>query len=162
MLASTGVPTRVDIEKAFPNEARMNQGASAVIECFQNIPCNPCYTACNRNAIKEFQDINDLPLIDHEQCNGCGLCISKCPGLAIMVVDMSYSEHEGLLKIPYEFIPLPVEGDIVRGLDRSGKHVCDVKVVKVLNTKYLDRTPIISIAVPKEYIHNVRNIGMGD
>lgn len=162
MLASTGVPTRVDIEKAFPNEVRMSQGAAAVIECFQNIPCNPCYTACNRNAIKEFQDINDLPLIDHEQCNGCGLCISKCPGLAIMVVDMTYSEHEGLLKIPYEFIPLPVEGDIVRGLDRSGKHVCDVKVVKVLNTKYLDRTPIISIAVPKEYIHNVRNIEMGD
>lgn len=162
MLASTGVPTKEDLEKVFPNHARLNQGAVAVIECFQNIPCNPCYTACPRKAIKEFEDINDLPSIDYDLCNGCGLCISKCPGLAIMVVDMTYSEHEALIKIPYEFIPLPVENDMVKGVDREGNYVCDVKVVKVLNTKALDKTPIISIAVPKEHVKTIRNIRMGD
>jgi Fe-S-cluster-containing hydrogenase component 2 len=162
MLVSTGVPSQEDIEKVFPDSVRLSRGAVAVIECFQDIPCNPCYTACNRNAIKEFQDINDLPTIDHGLCNGCGLCISKCPGLAIMVVDMTYSDHEALLKIPYEFIPLPSEGTIVKGLDRYGEYVSDVTVIKVLHTKALDRTPIVSIAIPKEYIHTIRNIGMGD
>ncbi len=162
MLASTGVPSNEDLENVFPDGVRLSQGAVAVIECFQEIPCNPCYTACNRNAIKEFNDINDLPAIDYGLCNGCGLCISKCPGLAIMVVDMTCSDHEALLKIPYEFIPLPSEGTMVKGLDRYGEYVCDVKVIKVLHTKALDRTPIVSIAIPKEYVHTIRNIGMGD
>ncbi|AOT68208.1 NADH-quinone oxidoreductase subunit I [Geosporobacter ferrireducens] len=162
MLERTGVPTIKDLKSVMPSEERLNKGPVAVIECFQNIPCNPCYTACNRNAIKEFDDINDLPNIDHEVCNGCGLCVSKCPGLAIMVMDMAYSENEALLKIPYEFLPLPKENDYVRGLDREGKYVCDVRVIKVMNPKAFDKTPILSIAVNKEFAKIVRNIGMGD
>lgn len=160
MLEKTGVPTAADIESVFPSEERLAKGPVVVIECYQNIPCNPCFTACNRNAILEFEDINDLPRINDENCNGCGLCISKCPGLAIMVVDATYSDEEALIKIPYEFLPLPNEKEIVKGLDREGKYVCDVRVEKVLNSKALDRTPVISIAVPKEYIKVVRNIGM--
>jgi len=162
MLAKTGIPAQEDIRKVMPTQERLYKGPAAIIECFQNIPCNPCYTACNRNAIKEFVDINDLPNINHEECNGCGLCISKCPGLAIMVVDMTYSEGEALLKIPYEFLPLPKEESTVKGLDREGNYICDVRVVKVMNSKALDKTPIISIAVNKEHIMTVRNIGMGD
>jgi len=77
-----------------------------------------------------------------------------------MVVDATYSDEEALIKIPYEFLPLPKEKEIVKGLDREGKYVCDVRVERVLNSKALDRTPVISIAVPKEYIKVVRNIGM--
>jgi len=158
MLEKTGVPTVEQIDSVFPSVERMNKGPVAVIECYQRIPCNPCYTACKRGAIKEFEDINDLPNIDFELCNGCTLCVSRCPGLAIMVIDATYSEDKALMKIPYEFLPLPKEGDVVKGLDREGNHVCDVKVVKVQNTKALDRTPIISIEVPKELIKTVRNI----
>jgi len=60
MLEKTGVPTAADIESVFPSEERLANGPVAVIECYQNIPCNPCFTACNRNAILEFEDINDL------------------------------------------------------------------------------------------------------
>lgn len=162
MLERTGVPTMEDLKKVMPTEERLNKGPVAVIECFQNIPCNPCYTACNRNAIKKFEDINDLPSMDHEGCNGCGLCVSKCPGLAIMVMDMTYSEKEALLKIPYEFLPLPKENACVKGLDREGKYVCDARVIKVMNPKAFDRTPILSVAVNKEFAKIVRNIGMGD
>jgi len=162
MLSQTGVPTIDDLNKVFPNDERLNNGPVAIIECFQNIPCNPCYTACSRSAIKPFKDINDLPNINHQECNGCSLCVSKCPGLAIMVLDMSFNETEALIKIPYEFLPLPNYGDIVLGLDREGKYICDVRVEKVLNTKYLDRTPIISIAVKKEFAKIIRNIRMED
>ena len=160
MLEKTGVPTPQEIEEAFPSQERLAKGPVAIIECYQNIPRNPCYTACHKEAIKEFEDINDLPQINHDDCNGCGLCIANCPGLAIMVVDSSYSKDEVLIKIPYEFIPLPEEGMIVKGLDRKGKYVCDVKVVKVLKSKTLDRTPIISIAVPRQYMKVIRNFEM--
>lgn len=160
MLEVTGVPTPEEIDKVFPSEVRLNSGPVAVVECYQNIPCNPCYTACNTGAIQIFEDINDLPKVNHSLCNGCALCVSNCPGLAIMVVDMTYSQEEALIKIPYEFLPLPKAGEIVKGLDREGNAISDVKVVKVLNSKALDKTPIISVAVNKEFVKQVRNIRM--
>lgn len=158
MLDKTGVPNAEELERVFPSKERLLKGAVAVIECFQNIPCDPCYSACKRGAIEKFKDINDLPKIDTSKCNGCGLCISKCPGLAIMVVDITYSENEALIKIPYEFFPLPREGQIVKGVDREGNYIADVKVTKVLNTKVLDKTPIISVLVPRDLIKVIRNI----
>lgn len=158
MLESTGVPTPKQIDDNFPSDERLAKGPVAIIECYQNIPCNPCYTACNRDAIKEFEDINDLPEINHDNCNGCGLCIANCPGLAIMVIDATYSKDEVLIKVPYEFMPLPKQGQVVDGVDRNGKFVCEAIVVKVINSKALDRTPIVSIAVPREYMRVVRNL----
>ncbi|WP_026476085.1 4Fe-4S binding protein [Alkaliphilus transvaalensis] len=158
MLEVTGIPTFEDIEKVYPSEERLNQGPTVIMECFQNIPCNPCYTACRTGAIKPFEDINHLPTVDHDLCNGCSLCVSNCPGLAIVVLDMTYSEDQALLKIPYEFLPLPEVGQWVKGLDREGKVVCDVKVVKVIDSKALDKTPIISLALDKQYAKVVRNI----
>lgn len=159
MLQSTGIPTSTDIESVFPAEERLRKGPVAVIECFERIPCNPCYTACRRNAIQPFADINDRPDIKTENCNGCALCIAKCPGLAIMVVDMTWKPDKALLKIPYEFRPLPAEGDLVMGLDRAGEPVVPVRVVKVLNTRALDRTPILSVEVEPKYVKIIRNIG---
>jgi len=160
MLSRTGVATIEDIESILPSKERMSKGPVAIIECFQKIPCNPCYTSCSKGAIKEFSDINDRPEIDFEKCNGCGTCISNCPGLAIFVVDESYSDQDALIKIPYEYRPLPIQGQVVDALDREGKKVGTAHVVKVQNTKALDRTAIISIAVDKSLSQQVRNIGM--
>lgn len=162
MIYKTGVPTEEDLQRVVPSAERLAKGPVAVIECFQKIPCNPCYTACKKGAIKEFSDINDLPEIDHDLCNGCGLCVSKCPGLAIFIIDETYSENEALVKLPYEFVPLPKEGDTVKALDREGRVVGEARVVKIQNGKYEDRTPVISVAVPKGQSMVVRNIGLGD
>lgn len=162
MIECTGIPTKDLIEKAFPILDRINQGPVAVVECFQNIPCNPCSTSCTRSAMNPMNDINDLPTLDVDKCNGCGICVSKCPGLAIMVVDGSYSDNEVLFRIPYEFSPLPNNGDIVKGLDRSGEYITDVKVVKVLNPKSFDKTAIIDVAVNRQFLYDFRNIEMGD
>jgi Fe-S-cluster-containing hydrogenase component 2 len=158
MLEKTGIPTKEQIDSAFPSEERMKKGPFVVVECFQKIPCNPCFTACNRDGIKIFEDINDLPNVDHENCNGCTLCVSKCPGLAITVVDMTYSEDKALLKIPYEFLPLPRKGDRVTGLSHGGEEVEEVEVVNVQNPKGFDKTPVISIATSKDKVKEIRSI----
>ena len=66
------------------------------------------------------------------------------------------------MKMPYEFLPLPEEGTYVTGLDREGKPVCRAKVVKVQNTKAQDRTPVVSLAVPKELSMVVRCLSLDD
>lgn len=161
MLEKTGVPTVEQIKEVMPSKERLAKGPVAIIECFQKIPCNPCYTTCPNKAIKELVDIHERPEVDFDKCNGCGVCISKCPGLAIFVVDETYSEDKALIKLPYEFLPLPNEGDTVKALDRSGEVIGEVEVIRVINTKAQDRTPVIWIAVYKELSMKVRNIGMG-
>jgi Fe-S-cluster-containing hydrogenase component 2 len=163
VLEKTGVATQKDLEKVMPSKERLKKGPVAVIECFQRIPCNPCYTSCKVGAIKELvEDINDIPELDEDKCIGCGLCVSKCPGLAIFIVDETYSEDEAKIMLPYEFLPLPEEGQIVDALNREGKVVGKARVLQVKNGKYEDKTPLISIAVPKELSMEVRNIRMGD
>ncbi|MGV8146742.1 MAG: 4Fe-4S binding protein [Alkaliphilus sp.] len=161
MFESTGIATSEMIMKTFPANERLEKGSVAIIECYKEIPCNPCATACRRDAIKTFVDINDLPELNHEKCNGCSLCVSNCPGLAIMVIDKNYSESEALFKIPFEFKPLPLVGDIVKGINRSGEYICDVKVVKVQNAKSFDRTVLLSLMVKKEYLYDFITIEVG-
>lgn len=156
MLNKTGVPTAEDIAGVAPSPERLQKGPVAVIECFQNIPCNPCYTSCKRGAIKELTDINDRPVLDFDKCNGCGTCISNCPGLAITVVDTSRPGDTATVRLPYEFLPLPEEGSWVTALNREGREVCAAKVVKVINSKVMDRTPTVTLEVPKEYAMSVR------
>ena len=102
------------------------------------------------------ENISQRPVFDPDKCNGCGICVGKCPGLAIFVVDYSYDEDTALLKIPYEFRPLPQAGDIVTALDRQGFDVGSARVVKVQEQK--NRTTILWLAVTAVMAAIVRNI----
>lgn len=158
MFEKTGIPNKEMVMGKFPSIERINKGPVAVVECYKEIPCNPCQTACKFNAINVGEDINNIPVLNSDNCTGCAICLSKCPGLAIMVVDGSKSHETVQIKIPYEFLPLPNVGDIVKGLDREGNYISDVKVVNVLNPKTFDRTPVISVEVDRKYLYDLRNI----
>ena len=133
-------------------------GPYAVIECEQEIPCNPCEPACKFGAIKIGDPITNLPEFDIEKCTGCGLCLPACPGLAIFLVDETYSEDKSTVAFPYEYQGLPGKGETVNAVDRKGDFVCKAEVVKVQDNKAFDRTPIVTIAVPDKYINAARNI----
>ena len=75
-MRKTGIPSPNDLKKVMPSEERLNQGACVIIECFEQIPCNPCLDACPKEAIKIEENINNLPEVDYEKCTGCGICIS--------------------------------------------------------------------------------------
>ena len=140
----------------YPSEERLAKGPVAVIECCQNIPCNPCESACKFGAIKVGDLITDLPVLDESKCIGCGVCITKCPGLAIFVVDKS--KETATVSFPFEYLPLPEKGDTVKAVDRAGQYVCDAKVVRINNAKANDCTPVVTIEVPREASDNVRSI----
>ena len=160
MLERTGIPTDDDLEKVIPDKKRLAQGPVVIIECFQKIPCDPCAISCKLGAIKPFKDINDLPQVDFDKCTGCGICISSCPGLAIFVIDMNYSEEKALIKLPHEMMPLPEKGEDIYALDRAGSILGKAKVVRVLKIK--NKTNIISLEVPKSMAMKVRSIKVKD
>ena len=162
-LESTGIPSMEELEAAsrFPTKDRLMKGPVAVIECLQKIPCNPCEKACPFGAIK-VNGLIGLPELNGEICTGCGSCIAHCPGLAIFVIDCTFSEDDALIHFPYEYLPLPEVGSIVNATDRAGKVVTKGKVVKVLARKSFDHTAVVSISVPKKFVNEVRGIAMPD
>lgn len=134
-----------------PTEDQLKKGV-AIIECIQEIPCNPCVAVCPVNAIT-MKNINDLPKIDFNKCTGCKQCVGICPGLAIFVVKVK--DDTALITLPYEFLPVPKVRDMVTALDREGKSKGDAKVIKV-NRK--GKTVVITIEVVKDLAMIVRNI----
>lgn len=143
--------------QTLPDEARYKKGPVAVIECVQEIPCNPCETSCPKKAITVGDPITSLPHLDTDLCVGCGLCVARCPGMAIFVVDKSASAT-AKVSFPFEYEPLPKVGEIRKALNRKGEPVCDGKVVRVVNPPLYDHTPVVTVEIPAEYADEVRTI----
>lgn len=134
-----------------PNEKHLERGV-AIIECVQEIPCNPCVDACPFGAIS-MENLNALPKIDYDKCVGCGRCVSVCPGLAIFLVKIE--GENGFVTLPYEMLPIPKVGEVVKVLDREGKVVGKGEIVKV---RVENKTGIITVKVDRNLIMEVRNI----
>jgi Fe-S-cluster-containing hydrogenase component 2 len=157
---STGVLTEKELFSlpGVPSKEKAEKGPVVVVECAEEFPCNPCETACGQGAIVVGHPITNLPRLEEDLCNGCGICLPQCPGLAIFLIDLSYSKTEATVSFPHEFFPLPKEGERVNAVDRSGKVVAHGRVVKVRNHPSQDRTAVVTIAVPKKYGWVVRGI----
>lgn len=129
-------------------EKRKN-GVFPIIECTQNIPCNPCRDACKQGCIKVSGKITNLPVVDESvSCTGCGMCVVSCPGQAIFLVDESYAPGYAAVSIPYEFYPLPEVGARGSALDRSGAVVGEAEVIGVKITRAMDETAVLTMKVP--------------
>lgn len=128
------------------------------MECWEEIPCDPCVTACNTGAIT-MSHLSGLPVLDMSKCTGCGLCAAVCPGLAIFILDYDYDGGNGTVTFPYEFLPLPEQGSTVTGVDRLGRSICKVEVVRVICKSSFRKTNLITVLVPEEYLDVVRGIG---
>jgi ferredoxin len=150
--------TDTELMQQMPSRERLQRGPVAIIECIEEIPCNPCVESCPQGAISMPGGLNQIPRLDWDKCTGCGLCISSCPGLAIFMVDLTRSEGTAAVSFPYEFRPLPHKGEKVLALDRSGRELGAAEVLRVQTSKRLDRTPVITIAVPGEWALKARHI----
>ena len=132
-------------------------GVHPVIECTQNIPCNPCQDACKFGCISIGDKITSLPIVVPEaDCRNCGMCVASCSGQAIFLIDEEYEENFASITMPYELLPYPEQGTIGKGLDRSGKEVCTATVLGIKTSPAFDKTALLTVKVPKEKVDEVR------
>lgn len=159
-ISRNGFPGMEEIRRlnGWPSPERFARGPVAIVECVQEIPCNPCEEACPAGAIRVGDPITNVPRVDFDRCTGCGRCLSACPGLAIFMVNKAYGPEEGTVTFPFEYVPLPQTGDTVQALNRSGEYVCQATVVRVNTAKSNNRTPLLTIAVPLAQTDTVRTI----
>ena len=133
------------------------KGVHPVIECTQNIPCNPCQDACGKKCISIGDNITSLPIVVHDsECVNCGMCVASCSGQAIFLIDEDCGDGSATVTLPYEFLPLPVEGTTGIALGRNGQEVCEATVVSVKSLKAFDKTNLLTMRVPKEYAMKAR------
>lgn len=139
----------------FPSAVYKKAGVHPIIECTQNIPCNPCQDACHMGCIKVGENITRLPVVDTEKdCVGCGMCVASCSGQAIFLADEKEDYAE--ITFPYEFLPMPAVGDRGTALDREGKPVCEAEITGFRRTKAMDKTAVVTMKIPIEYVNQAR------
>lgn len=151
MLNKTGVPTLEQLLSKFPSLDKLNK-PKAVIECYEDIPCNPCETSCPFDAIHIGDNINAQPVLDVDKCTGCTICVTACPGLAITVAEMF--DDKVTFKIPYELTPLPNRGDVVKGVNRNGDVICDAVIERAVISRVANNTGLLTVSVPKEFVYD--------
>ena len=148
-LLTKGYVSDREIER-FPGVVK-EKGVHPVIECTQNIPCNPCQDACKFGCISVGEDITSLPYVNKaSRCTGCGMCVANCSGQAIFLVNDDFEPGYSTVTIPYEFIPRPSIGDKGTALSRGGEAVCEAEVVDIKVSPVFDHTALLTMKVPKD------------
>ncbi len=132
-------------------------GVVPVIECTQNIPCDPCKDICHSDCIKIEGEIIKLPEVDQEiECSGCEICVAACPGQAVFLVNENYSSDYATVALPYEFSPLPEVGEKGKALNRAGEVVGQAEVVKLNQAEITDKTVVLTMKVAKDLAMEAR------
>jgi len=160
MLIKDGIPDAKELQAVLPSESRLAKGPVAVYECFQEIPCDHCMRICPNQAVK-VEDLHGIPVLDEDKCIGCGICVGLCPGQAVFTVDITYSDDFALVRFPFEYLPLPEQGQFACALDRAGKELGWYEIGEVSPVDENSRTRVIGIKVPRDMAMEVRNIKAG-
>lgn len=154
-LLTKGYLNKEELER-FPGVTQQ-VGIHPVIECTQNIPCNPCQDACKAGCISIGSKITTLPVVDaSHKCIGCGMCVAACSGQAIFLIDNDFENEYASITMPYEFLPLPEAGQKGKALDRSGNVVCEAEVVSAKSVPAFDHTNLLTVKVPKDKVNDAR------
>lgn len=126
-----------------------------IIECPQNIPCNPCVDACKTGAIRK-ETLNALPVYDKTKCTGCRQCVAACPGQAIFYLEEDIDT--AYMTFPYEYMPLPEKGQSVTAVDANGSELGIATVGNVSIIKSYNLTPLVTICMPLPEGRDARSI----
>jgi sarcosine oxidase subunit alpha len=134
-----------------------------VFHCSQEIPCNPCTSACPQKLIAiDETDLRRLPEFRGadagKACIGCERCVTICPGLAITLVD-ERGGSDPVVTVPFEF---PGDrfsaGDRVVVLDDIGTPLGEVSVLEVKALAKNDRTVLVKVRAPRAIAARIAGI----
>ncbi|MEO0246911.1 MAG: FAD-dependent oxidoreductase [candidate division WOR-3 bacterium] len=147
--------------KIYPMEyPELKQGVYPILNCVQEIPCNPCDTICPKGSIKIEGNILNPPKY-LGGCIGCEMCVAICPGLAIALVD--FRKEEPLVTLPFEFEEGIIKvGDEVEVTDRLGNVLGKGRVVSFRYVEKVRNIPVktrlVKIKVSEEIAEKVAGI----
>lgn len=139
----------------------IKEGVYPVLNCVQEIPCNPCTTICPKNSIVIEGSILNPPVYKGG-CIGCEMCVAICPGLAISLVDFRKGE-DPIVTLPFEFGDDKIKvGDSVELTDRLGNvlgkgEVISFRFVEKVRTIPV-KTKLVKVKVPREIAEKVSGI----
>ena len=159
MLEKTAVASLEQVKSRFPSLDALVK-AKAVIECYQDIPCNPCEKNCPFGAIEIGDDINKQPRLLVDKCTGCGICVGICPGLAILLAQLK--DDFAQFKIPYELLPLPKKGETWYAINRNGDVLGDCLIEHVMMSPKSDKTYLVTVKTSKEWLYEFVTIRSKD
>lgn len=159
MLDKTGIALPEQVLSRFPKKEFLAK-AKAVIECYQDIPCNPCQTSCPFGAIHIGEDINVQPKLIVEKCTGCGICVTSCPGLAIMLAKTEVDK--AVFKIPYELLPVPKKNEIWHAVNRAGDIIGDAFIESVQSIPKQDKTYLVTVKTDLNLLYDFITIRSKD
>lgn len=133
------------------------EGVYPVINCVQEIPCDPCEVVCPKESIKIGEPITNVPQYVGG-CIGCEICVAKCPGLAITLVD--WRKKDPIVTVPFEFNTEHYfkVGDLVEVADRLGNLLGKAEVVRIRNKTVSYGTRIIKLKVDRDIAEKVAGI----
>jgi NADPH-dependent 2,4-dienoyl-CoA reductase/sulfur reductase-like enzyme/Fe-S-cluster-containing hydrogenase component 2/bacterioferritin-associated ferredoxin len=140
--------TSRDIKKPYAED-----GVFPVFHCYQEVPCNPCTSACPIGAIHTEDDtITGLPYQDDQkECTGCLNCVAICPGLAITLVDYRKDKDFPAVTLPYEIRREKVaEGQRVAITDKDGAILGHFLVEKIRSRKKYPGTILVQVKMEKK------------
>ena len=118
-IATTGVPSEDELlsSPGYPLAEDFEEGPIAVIECVQEIPCNPCEEACPNGCIVVGEPITNLPRFDASECTGCGLCTEICPEVFDLQGDVAV--------VIADPVPVDAEGKVIESVES-----CPVEAIR--------------------------------
>lgn len=149
MLDRNGIPEQAQVDSRFFSDDLL-QRPKAILECYEDIPCNPCVTSCPTGAITIGPDINRQPVLDPLKCTGCGVCVVSCPGLAILVAEKR--DGRARFKIPYEFLPRPQRGERWDAVGRDGQFL-GVALVENVAPSPKTKTALVTVSTEESLLH---------
>lgn len=151
-----GYYTREELEDILPSKEEITNRRTVIIECTEDIPCNPCAASCPVGAITK-NDLITPGEFDWEKCIGCAQCVAACPALSIFMQEIK--DGKGYVTLAYEFLPKPEVGDKVKLLNRAGDLVGYGKIVKPTYQVKEDKRWIVTVEMDDpELSYEVRAI----
>eukprot|EP00767_Chilomastix_cuspidata_P006179 gnl/Chilomastix_cuspidata/650.p1 GENE.gnl/Chilomastix_cuspidata/650~~gnl/Chilomastix_cuspidata/650.p1 ORF type:complete len:1219 (+),score=263.33 gnl/Chilomastix_cuspidata/650:130-3786(+) len=132
-----------------------------VLHCFQEIACDACRHSCPKGVIQLHGGvISGIPESvagsGDARCIGCLRCVSKCPGLAVTVVDYRDTSKEPLVSMPCELPGADVlaKDALVHIVGERGEQIGRFPVERVRRAPGDHARYLVSVRIPKAHAWN--------
>jgi Fe-S-cluster-containing hydrogenase component 2 len=135
----------------------------ASVECFEEIPCRACQTACPEEAIHigRVPRPADVPILTEDKCTACGICVSACPSSAVVMMQEEPEKSVSRLVLPWRGSRPWRVGEFASLLNRRGETLGSARVMKVsevTDVQNSGRVQQVDVEVPTHLVWEARGL----